>query len=116
VIRKDPPPPSLREHFELPLLFTDAEAEQMRRGFISESMDDKWNVVFEDGWLYFLRSWTGSYVFGVRLDGSPAGVRVVDAWASRDRTQYNSAGIDFDKKLIKDVINVLLLQKPYTEE
>jgi len=112
MLRKDPPPPSLREHFELPLVFTEAEAAQIRRGFISQSMDDKWNVVFEDGWLYFLRSWTGSYVFGARLDDHD-GRRVVDAWASRDRTQYNSSGIDADKKLITDVINILLLQKPF---
>jgi hypothetical protein len=41
---------------------------------------------------------------------------IVDAWASRDRTKYNSPGIEFDKNLIKDVIDFLLLQKPFSAE
>ncbi|QGZ93363.1 hypothetical protein [Terricaulis silvestris] len=102
------PLPAEREHFKLSLLFTDADGDQMRRGFIPESMDDKWFIFFENGWLYFHRSWTGACIFGARLDVSPAGVRVVDVWASRDKSQYNSAGIESDKGLVEHLIRSLL--------
>jgi hypothetical protein len=72
-------------------------------------MDDKWFIFFEKGWLYFHRSWTGHCIYAVRLDGSPAGVRIVEAWANRDREQYVSAGTETDKQLIEQLIRTRLL-------
>jgi len=40
---------------------------------------------FENGRLDFHRSWTEVCIFGVRLDGSPNGIRVTDAWVSGDK-------------------------------
>lgn len=78
-------------------------------GYIPKDMDDKLFISFEDGWPYFHRSWTGACIYGVRLDGSPMGVRVTDAWASRDTDQYRSPGFDTDITLVqKLIVNCLL--------
>ena len=81
----------------------------MRFGHIPEDMDDKWFIFFEKGWLYFHRSWTGACIYGVRLDGSPNGVRVIDCWASRDRAHYNSPGLEHDKEMVQSLIRSRLL-------
>jgi len=81
----------------------------MMLGHVPEDMDDKWFIFFEDGWLNFCRSWTGHSIFGVRLDGAPFGVRVVDAWASRNSEEYNSAGLDTDIQLVRQLIASRLL-------
>ena len=103
------PCPVEREALSLPLLFSDEEGERLRFGHIPADMDEKWFIFFEDGWLYFHRSWTSDCIFGVKLDGSPAGVRVVEAWASRDRQRYNPQGIEQEKQLIIDLIRSRLL-------
>jgi len=93
------PPPEKREKLELSALFSDAEAERMRQGFAPRDMDDRWFVYFEDGWLNFHRSWTGSHVYALKLEGSPFGVRVVEGWVSRDE-DYRSPGIEHDRDFI----------------
>ena len=103
------PIPNQREHFPLPLHFSDAEGERLRLGHVPKDMDDKWFIFFEDGWLYFHRSWTGHCIYGVQLDGSPSGVRVVDAWASREREEYNSPGLDTDIRMVQQLIDSRLL-------
>jgi hypothetical protein len=103
------PPPREREHFTLPLHFSDAEGERLRLGHVPEDMDDKWFIYFEDGWLYFHRSWTGHCIYGVQLDGSPSGVRVIDAWVSRNREAYASPGLDTDIRVVKQLIETRLL-------
>lgn len=105
------PNPVQRECFDLPLLFTDADGEQIIRGHIPKDMDDKWFIFFENGWLYFHRATTGSCIFGVRLDGSPLGVRVTSAWASRDTEHYRSIGVAEEKSLIEQLIRARLLSK-----
>ncbi len=81
----------------------------MMLGHLPRDMDDKWFIFFSNGWLYFHRSWTGACIYGVRLDGSPTGVRVADAWASRDTDQYRSPGLDADVTLVQQLIASRLL-------
>jgi hypothetical protein len=103
------PPPARREALFLSLHFSDVDGERMMMSYIPKDMDDKWFIFFEDGWLYFHRSWTGACIYGVRLDGSSMGVRVTDAWASRDTDQYRSPGLDTDITLVqKLIVNCLL--------
>lgn len=72
-------------------------------------MDDKWFIFFEDGWLYFHRSWTGSCIYGLKLDRGPEGVRVADGWVTRDRGQYNSPGVEKEMEILQGVIAAKLL-------
>lgn len=104
----EPCPPE-REALDLQLVFTDAEGERLILGHIPTDMDDKWFIFCEAGWLYFHRSWTGHCIYGMKLDASPVGVRVAQCWASRDRNQYSSPGVEAEKKLIAQVISAKLL-------
>jgi hypothetical protein len=103
------PLPSKRKPLELSLLFSDDEGEQIRRGHFPEDMDDKWFIFFEDGWLYFHRSWTGHCIYGIRLDGSPCGICLVEAWVNDDNEQYNSPGLETDWQMVQQLISTRLL-------
>ena len=105
------PPPTKREPLEFEALFTDAEAEQMMLGFVPRQMEDKWFIYFEDRWLRFHRSWSGVFIYALRLDGSPLGVRVVDSWVNRDWHQYAWSDTAYDRKLVRFLIDALLLNK-----
>ena|SRR5215475_7285801 len=104
-------PPTKREELGLRALFTDADAEEMAQGFIPSEMEDKWFIYFEDGWLWFHRSWTGALIYALRLDGSPVGVRVIESWVNRDPRQYTGIDIEYDRLLVRYLIDGILLKK-----
>lgn len=106
------PPPERKEPLELEATFTDQETEQLMLGLIPDSMDDKWFVYFSDSWLNFHRSWTGALIYCLRLDGSPAGVRVGDSWVNREPEQYKATDTEHDRKLVRFLIDALLLKRP----
>ena len=101
------PFPKKTAPLELNLTLSDVQADNMMLGHKPSSMDDKWFVYSEGGWVYFLRSWTGTPIFGLKLDGSPAGVRVVDSWVSRDTEQYKSIGIAEEREMLLRMISFL---------
>jgi hypothetical protein len=103
--------PAEREDLKLQALFTDADADPIMQGFIPKEMEDKWFIYFEDGWLWFHRSWTGAVIYAVRLDGSSAGVRVVESWVNRNPEQYKLKDTEFDRKLVTYLIDSILLKK-----
>jgi hypothetical protein len=105
------PPPSKREPLAFEALFSDAEAKQLIIGLVPEQMEDKWFIYYEDDWLRFHRSWTGAFIYALRLDGSPSGVRVVESWVNRDPEQYKADDTAYDRKLVRFLIDVFLLKK-----
>ena len=80
-------------------------------GLVPGQMEDKWFVYYEDGWLRFHRSWTGAFIYALCLDGSPAGVRVIDSWVNRNQQQYAGSDTDYDRKLVSFLIDAFLLKK-----
>jgi hypothetical protein len=64
------------------------------------------------GWLLFHRSWTGACIYGVHLERSPGGARVADSWVSRDPAQYKGTDVEYDRKLLRFLIDALLLRQP----
>jgi len=105
------PPPDEREPLGFEALFTNADAEQMMLGIVPRQMEDKWFIYFEDGWLRFHRSWTGAYIYGVRLDASQTGFRVADSWVNRNPQQYVATDTAYDRRLIRFLIDAFLLKK-----
>lgn len=101
--------PEEREQLDYAPFFDDSEGEQLRNGYIPTSMDDKWFMFHEQGWLYFHRSWTGHCIFAMRLDGSPAGVRTIEVWVNRNKDQYASQGAEKDIEILEGLINDKLL-------
>lgn len=108
---KTKPLPLAREALALELMFTDAEAEQITRGFIPKEMENKWFIFFEQGWLYFHRSWTGACIYALRLDGSPAGVRVAESWVNRDPIEYTQTDVAADRVFVSELIRSKLLNR-----
>jgi hypothetical protein len=116
------PIPAQREPLEFTAVFNNAEAELLVVGLIPKGMEDKWFVYFErpasrgpayrQGWLLFHRSWTGACIYGLQLEGSPKGARVVDSWVSRDPEQYKGTDVDYDRKLLRFLIDAFLLRLP----
>lgn len=104
-------PPAERENLGFEDVFSDSDAERMMRGVVPEKMEDKWFIFFADGWLRFHRSWTGTFIYALRLDGCPVGVRVVESWVNRNPQQYSSTDTSYDRKLVRFLIDALLLQK-----
>jgi hypothetical protein len=106
------PFPERKHPLRFSALYADVDAERMLQGFIPWQMEDKWFIYFHEGWLYFLRSWTGACIYAIRLDGSPAGVRVTDSWVNRDSQQYKGDDDEYDREFVGFLVDALLLRKP----
>jgi len=100
-----------KEKIPFEAFYSDSEVEFIGLGFVPESMDDKWFIYSEEDWVYFHRSWSGHCIFMVKLDGSPAGGRIAEAWVTRDSTQYNSSGSEGDMELLSTLIINMLVSR-----
>jgi hypothetical protein len=105
------PPPTETEPLKFEALFTEAEAERLMLGLVPEEMEDKWFIYFEDGWLRFHRSWTGAFIYALRLDRGATGTRVTDSWVNRNSEQYKPRDTEYDRKLVRFLIDAFLLKK-----
>jgi len=89
--------------------FTATEYELLAAGFISESMDDHWDIYLEEDTLYFHRSWTGICIFRVRLEKAADEYAIADAaigdypWAKPSDPYVAD---------LEGVIDLVLLRKP----
>jgi hypothetical protein len=101
------PEPGKRTYFGLDAVFSPQQGERMQRGFTPRDMDDKWLVALEDGWLVFYRSWSGTGIYGLRLEHSASGTKVVDGWVSRDVEYYHSPGVEQEATTILALIRNL---------
>jgi hypothetical protein len=109
---KTHPAPARREDLGFSGTLTQTETEALKRGFIPREMEDKWFICFDGGWLLFYRSWTGYCIYGLRLDATPDGMMVTDSWVNRDPEQYRGTDIEDDRKLVRHLIDELLLDRP----
>lgn len=106
------PAPSAREDLGFEAVFNEAEAEQLMNGLVPQEMEDKWFIYFDDGWLRFHRSWTGAYIYALRLESSPEGQRVAESWVNREPEQHRGSDTDYDRQLVRFLIDALLLERP----
>ena len=88
---------------------TTEEIECIKRGVVPQEMEDKWFVFYEDAWLYLHRSWTGACIYGVRFQPAGAGASAVESWVSRDTKHYKETRIDYDRAMLKFLIDAFLL-------
>jgi hypothetical protein len=102
-------PPDLRAELDLVATYTHGDFELIKLGVIPEEMEDKWFIFFEEPWLYFHRSWTGSVVYGVEFRSDAEKVSIVASWAGLDGNQ--EVDRDHHRDLLKFLIDALLLGK-----
>jgi hypothetical protein len=92
--------------------YTHADFEKIKRGLIPEEMEDKWFIFFEEPWLYFHRSWTGSGVYGAKFRQSNYGASLVASWVGQSDGQHMEPRQDHHRAMLKFLIDALLLGKP----
>lgn len=102
-----PIPPS-RARLSFSHSFSHEEFEKVKAGFPPD-WDEHWGIVYRESWLLFCRSWTSFCIYRVRLESTPTGGSVAEAWVNRDPMQYRSEGTEHDKKILRHLIDVLLL-------
>ncbi len=90
--------------------FTSEEFDRVKLGVIPREMEDHWCIFLEQGWLYFVRSWTGYCIFKVRVEQENNTTRIAEVWASRDPRQYESTDARYDATTLGEVIDYVLLK------
>lgn len=105
------PAPAERENLAFEASYSSEEFSLIQEGFLPKDMEDKWFIYYDDGWLRFHRSWTGTFIYAVKFEAMSDGVRAVESWANRDSEQYRWKNIEYDRQSVRYVIDRLLLKK-----
>lgn len=100
------PLPETKVQMHLSHTYTDEEYQRMQMGVIPHEMEDRWFIYFDDGWLFFHRSWTGSCIYQVRLEAGASGWSIAEAWANGDPNQFRAPE---DTRLFQEVVDYVLL-------
>ena len=103
--------PQEKKLFELELVLSAEEFQQVQLGHMPEEMEDKWFIYFEDGWLNLHRSWTGNCIYRLRFERYGDAYRVVEAWVNRSLTEYKFTDDEHDRQLVTFLIGRLLLRE-----
>ena len=105
------PDPLHKEYLGFATAFQPAQADILAKGYLPESMEDKWFIYYERGWLKFHRSWTGFCIYGLHFQESPRGLQPLDSWVNRDPHQYKETDTAYDRELAGFLIDRFLLNK-----
>lgn len=106
---KPRPLPRLRVQIPSERSFTRQEFSRLSRGFVAQTMEDRWNIFFKDPWLNFVRSWTGFCIYKVRIEKNGAEYKVTKVLINRDRRQYGGDETREEAKLLAFLIDGMLL-------
>jgi ADP-ribosyl-[dinitrogen reductase] hydrolase len=79
--------PKAKMRLEVDQTFSQEEYECLQLGRIPQSMDDKWFIYCEDGWLFLHRSWSGLCIYQVHLEPSDEGWKIVEVRVNDDASQ-----------------------------
>jgi ADP-ribosylglycohydrolase len=84
------------KRIEIDLKFNTGQFSKIIRGLIPDEMEDKWFIFYEDGWLYFHRSWTGLGIYKAKIEIEETGYSIKEFWAERNQENYGSENDDED--------------------
>lgn len=82
------------------------------RGYLPHSMEEKWFIYYEDGSLFFHRSWTGICIYRVVFRPMPDGLAIKSVMVNRRHDQYQNTDDEEDARLVLELINDLLIRSP----
>ena len=107
-----------RKQIPVDRTFSEEEYQRLQIGLLPEEMEDKWFIYFEEGWLFFHRSWTGHGIYQVRVEPcdpqdqlSTSRYRIAEAWVSRDASIYRFTDDEHDRALVLFLIERFLLKE-----
>jgi hypothetical protein len=110
---KTKPYPVSRTPLNINLSFNNNETNAILNGFVPKSMDDKWFIYSENGWVYFHRSWVGYCIYAILLDLQPneSETRIISSWVNGDSSEYHCIDLKYENELLTCIINRFLLKK-----
>ncbi len=73
---------------KLKLIFNEEQFLKIQNGLIPVEMEDKWFIYYEDGWLYFHRSWTGFGLYKAQLLQKDNFYVISEFYAERNKEKY----------------------------
>ena len=88
--------------------FSSDEYQKLELGLSAQSMEEKWNIYFDEGHLYLHRSWTGHCIYSVKLIQTADGYKAEYALVNRNLDQYNAKDDSYDLLLLDFLISTLL--------
>ena len=94
------------------LSYTKEELDKIRVGSIARSMDDKWDIIYEDDWLHFYRSWTGIEIYRAKFVLLPDGnYKLQEILVNNDENQAGEVINDnYDRSTVEHLIQGWLLR------
>ena len=69
-------------------IFSKEDSQIIKRGYIAECMEEKWDIKFRDNILYFNRSWTGFCVYMIMFEEIDQQLQVSNVLVNRDPKQF----------------------------
>lgn len=97
------PMPEKNTTFKIKRKFSDTDIERLKKGHCPSEMEDKWFYYYEDGKVYYHRSWSGICVYIVELH-LITNKHIVTV--NRDENQYSNIDIDEDIETINCLLNM----------
>ena len=109
------------KQIDIDLHFTNKQFLKLTQGLVPQEMEDKWFIYFENDWLYFHRSWTGSAIYKAQLHKENNGYYINEFWAERNRDKHNNdddnADIEtFSFLIAKGLLGIDVSSKLHTED
>lgn len=93
--------------------YTKENFDKIKAGYIAESMDDKWDIVYEDDWLHFYRSWTGIEIYRAKFTPlSDGNYKLQEILVNNDENQADEVVNDnYDRFMVEHLIQDWLLKQ-----
>lgn len=84
-------PMSITMRVDIQIKLSQIKFKKIAVGLIPSSMDDKWFVYYNEGWLYIHRSSTGNLIFKARIQQTSDDQYVINEfWAEQDEGRWKS--------------------------
>jgi hypothetical protein len=99
---------------ELKIQFSEEEFELIKKGLIPKEMEDKWFIFYEDGYLYFHRSWTGRGIFKAEIIKEDNGYIIKEFSAEADK-KISKMNDEKNIRTFVMLISMGLLKIPYND-
>jgi len=106
--------PQLSINVDVDRQFTKEEFNKSVIGIKFLDMDQRWNILFEDGLLHFYRSWTGHCIFIGHFEKRADGIAILKRLTiNGDIKQYNRTNLNTDINTVLSIIKSHLIDRAW---